>query len=58
MPERCGEKLMGAGSGVMSFGLTKGEILDYISTGLTAASLIPGIDTVADIAAIPIDLLR
>ena len=32
--------------------------LDAISDLLTAASLIPGLDTFADLAAIPIDLAR
>ncbi len=34
------------------------EALDAISNILTAASLVPGIDTFADAAAIPVDLLR
>ncbi len=41
-----------------NFGNTKGSALDAISDLLTAASLIPGIDTVADIVAIPVDLAR
>lgn len=41
-----------------NFGNTKGSTLDTISVFLTAASVIPGIDTFADLAAIPIDLLR
>ena len=32
--------------------------LDAISNLLTAASLIPGVDTIADLAAIPVDLLK
>ncbi len=32
--------------------------LDNISTALGAASLIPGLDTFADIAAIPVDIAR
>lgn len=34
------------------------KVLDGISTGLTAASFIPGLDTVTNIAQIPVDLLR
>ena len=41
-----------------NFGNTKGSSLDALSNMLTAASLIPGIDTLADLAAIPVDLLR
>ena len=41
-----------------NFGNTKGSRLDALSDFLTAASLIPGIDTLADLAAIPVDLLR
>ena len=48
---------MGGGRGG-NFGNTYGKTLDAISNVLTAASLIPGIDTFADIAAIPVDLLR
>ena len=40
------------------FGNTKGSRLDALSDFLTAASLIPGIDTLVDLAAIPVDLLR
>ena len=44
------------------FGNTKGveddNLLDLISNILTVASLIPGMDTFADLAAIPVDLLR
>ena len=48
---------MGGGK-VGKFGKTEGELLDQISNALTAASLIPGVDTFADLAAIPVDLLR
>lgn len=41
-----------------NFGNTKGSSLDAISNLLTTASLIPGVDTFADLAAIPVDLLR
>lgn len=41
-----------------NFGNTKGSSLDALSNLLTAASLIPGLDTFVDIAAIPVDLLR
>lgn len=43
-----------------SFGNTKGggNTLDNISSLLAAASVIPGFDTFADLAAIPVDLLR
>ena len=34
------------------------KVLDGISTGLTAASFIPGLDTVTNLAQIPVDLLR
>ena len=44
------------------FGSTAGvsgeNILDSISNFLTAASLIPGLDTFTDLAAIPVDLAR
>ena len=56
------------GSTFGDFGKTRGSleenklsadsILDGISNLLTAASVIPGIDTFADFAAIPVDLLR
>ena len=56
------------GSTFGDFGRTRGSfeeneiiangILDGISNALTAASLIPGVDTFADLAAIPVDLLR
>ena len=39
-------------------GNTKGNALDAISDLLTAASLIPGLDTFTDLAAIPVDLAR
>ena len=48
---------MGAGKSG-NFGNTKGSSLDALSNLLTAASLIPGIDTFADLAAIPVDLAR
>ena len=45
-----------------NFGGTAGnsreKILDSLSNLLTAASLIPGLDTFADLAAIPVDLAR
>ena len=41
-----------------NFGNTKGSRLDALSNFLTAASLIPGLDTFADLAAIPVDLMR
>ncbi len=54
------------GSTFGDFGRTRGsftkddidKLLDGISNTLTAASLIPGVDTFADMAAIPVDLLR
>ena len=48
------------GSRSGNFGNTKGSrsFLDRLSDILTAASLIPGLDTFADLAAIPVDLLR
>ncbi len=48
---------MGAGR-AGNFGNTKGSFLDALSDFLTAASLIPGIDTFVDIAAIPVDIAR
>ena len=48
---------MGAGAGG-NFGNTRGSTLDDLSNLLTAASLIPGIDTFVDLAAIPVDLAR
>ena len=41
-----------------NFGNTFGQKLDMLSDALTAASLIPGVDTIADLAAIPVDALR
>ncbi len=45
-----------------NFGSTAGvsgeNILDSISNFLTAASLIPGLDTFTDLASIPVDLAR
>lgn len=46
------------GSTAGDFGNTKGSSLDALSNLLTAASLIPGIDTFADLASIPVDLAR
>lgn len=48
------------GSRSGNFGKTNGSrsFLDRLSDILTAASLIPGLDTIADLAAIPVDLLR
>lgn len=48
---------MGAGKSG-NFGNTKGSALDALSDLLTAASLIPGLDTFTDLASIPVDLLR
>ena len=48
---------MGAGKSG-NFGNTKGNALDALSNLLTAASLIPGLDTFTDFASIPVDLLR
>lgn len=48
---------MGAGKSG-NFGNTKGNALDALSDLLTAASLIPGLDTFTDLAAIPVDLAR
>ena len=42
---------MGGGK-VGKFGKTEGEILDQLSNALAVASLVPGVDTFADIAAI------
>ena len=39
-------------------GNSREKILDSLSNLLTAASLIPGLDTFADLAAIPVDLAR
>ena len=47
---------MGGGIGG-SFGNTKGA-LDAISDALAVASLVPGLDTFADLAAVPVDLAR
>jgi len=41
-----------------NFGNTKGSSLDALSNLLSAASLIPGVDTVADALAIPVDIAR
>lgn len=46
---------MGAGKSG-NFGNTKGNALDALSDLLTAASLIPGLDTFTDLAAIPLTL--
>ena len=48
---------MGAGKSG-NFGNTKGSSLDALSNMLAAASLIPGLDTFADLASIPVDLAR
>ncbi|MBO4898488.1 MAG: hypothetical protein J5590_09350 [Clostridia bacterium] len=48
---------MGAGK-MGDFGNTKGSSLDALSDLLTAASLIPGLDTFTDLASIPVDLAR
>ena len=48
---------MGAGKSG-NFGNTKGNSLDAISNLLTAASLIPGLDTFTNLASIPVDLAR
>ena len=40
------------------YGNNSGEGLDTLSNFLTVASLIPGVDTFADLAAIPVDLTR
>ena len=41
-----------------NFGNTYGAGLDALSNFLTALSLVPGLDTFADLAAIPVDLAR
>ena len=41
-----------------NFGNTKGSSLDALSNMLTAASLIPGLDTFTNLASIPVDLAR
>ena len=48
---------MGAGN-AGNFGNTKGSSLDALSNLLTAASLIPGLDTFTNLASIPVDLAR
>lgn len=48
---------MGGGIGG-SFGNTKGSSLDALSNMLTAASLIPGLDTFTNLASVPVDLAR
>ena len=48
---------MGGGTGG-NFGNTYGSGLDALSNLLTAASLIPGLDTFTNIASIPVDLAR
>ena len=48
---------MGAGKSG-NFGNTKGSSLDALSNLLTAASLIPGLDTFTNLASIPVDLAR
>lgn len=46
------------GSVAGNFGRTIGSALDAVSNVLAAASLIPGVDTFVDIAAIPVDIAR
>lgn len=47
------------GGGVRgNFGNTRGNSLDALSNLLTAASLIPGLDTFTNLASIPVDLAR
>ena len=41
-----------------NFGNTKGSSLDALINLLTAASLIPGLDTFTNLASIPVDLAR
>lgn len=41
-----------------NFGNTYGASLDALSNFLTALSLVPGVDTIADLLAIPVDLAR
>ena len=48
---------MGGGIGG-NFGNTKGSSLDALSNLLSAASLIPGLDTFTNLASIPVDLAR
>ncbi len=48
---------MGTGK-LGNFGNTKGNSLDALSNLLTAASLIPGLDTFTNLASIPVDLAR
>ena len=48
---------MGAGR-AGNFGNTKDNSLDALSNLLTAASLIPGLDTFTNLASIPVDLAR
>lgn len=47
-----------AGNFGSTAGSSKENILDSLSNFLTAASLIPGLDTFADLASIPVDLAR
>jgi len=57
---------MGGGYGAKgtNYGNTKGskagfkEALDHISNALAVASFVPGLDTVTNLASIPVDLLR
>ena len=46
------------GSARGDFGKTYGSVLDALSNILATASLIPGVDTFADLASVPVDLLR
>ena len=48
---------MGAGK-AGNFGNTKGNSLDALSNLLTAASLVPGLDTFTNLASVPVDLAR
>lgn len=47
-----------AGNFGSTAGVSRENILDSISNFLTAASLIPGLDTFTDLASIPVDLAR
>lgn len=48
---------MGGGIGG-NFGNTRGSMLDAVSSILTIASFIPGVDSFTNIVSIPVDLLR
>ncbi len=47
-----------AGNFGSTAGVSKEKILDSLSNFLTAASFVPGFDTFADLASIPVDLAR